>query len=527
VVNSLAFPVHVRLGGVDADVAPGQRRQVTVPVGRHVVVTTGSKGQTLETGELFVEAGPHLLAWNVLGAAPIYERTIIYGSPGSSPPGDDPSPHFQCGQRAIRFGSVDFPFSEPAQSIQMPEGQSYARRTHVGLANTDLGVCATVLARAADRTAAVALAGDLSKLGDSTATAVAVGLWHRLGRPEDALTLARQAAAAPGASIDDHRRYQDIARELGQAAAILEEYRTRAEASPDSADAAYLYARAMPSSAKDTQSASLVQRFPQHVPTLRLRLYHCVRRQHLEEAVGHLEALRRLAPQEWATHLEEHAEVLVSLRRADEAKALLEGAFGAAPPPARYRVAALHHWLTGAPDALTDVLVRRLMPDAADALRFRIRFWDAPADVALRPALPDAEHPFHRLALHAHFDPKAALTDALTVAADDLSSLDPEVLLLLLGEALRTPEPRARERMEAAVRLTDLSLPALAAYLERAEWSDAVEQLDLPLQGALHLSRSRRSEVPAPERERLRALAARCDPAGGFVTRALAAWPAT
>jgi len=62
-------------------------------------------------------------------------------------------------------------------------------------------------------------------------------------------------------------------------------------------------------------------------------------------------------------------------------------------------------------------------------------------------------------------------------------------------------------------------------YLADGKWTEALDVLDLYDQGALHLARARQASIPAGERDRLRALAARCDPFGGYVHKALSDWP--
>ena len=524
VVNSLPVPVGVQIGAVRADVPAGQRQVLTLPVGTHAVTTSGPSGETLESGSLAVEAGPHVLVWNVLGAGSVYVQHVTFGTP---PNAQDDEPLFQCGRRAVRLDGIDYAFTDPPRSISLPKGQTYARRKRLGVMTTNTAACASVLARGTDPKAAQALATDLARFDDEGTTGTLIVLWRQLGRLDEAVALARRAVARRPDSVDMHRIYQTIAREQGLERELREEYGQRARSAPDSPDAAYLYARMLPFDEAHAMSASTLKRFPEHVHSVRLRLYGCVRRFELEEAVSHLAHMRTLAPDEWLLHAEEHAEVLAALGRPDEAKILLEAAFATADEYRRVRLAGVRCWLGGAADPSSDALYRKVAAgSSADALRFRIRFWMAPGDAALKP-LPSAEHGFQRLALHAHFDPSAALRDVAAVPLDDLASLDNEVLLLLLGEAARAAEPRIREKLEAAVRRSDLPLAPILAYLERAGWSEDVERLQLPVQGALHLSRSRRSEIAPPERDRLRALARRCDPAGGFVTRALADWPSS
>lgn len=526
VVNSLPVPVAVQMGAQRLELGAGERRAVTVPVGRHAVSTADPGGRVLESGEIVVEAGAHVLAWNVLGAASVFERDVTYFAKGTAPPAED-TPRFHCGARAIRIDGVQDLFQDPPQTINMPDGLSYAKRRHVDRMDGTPDGCAGLLSRRRDARAGLTLADELVRLGRDDTTTLAVGLYRSLGRMEDAVALARTLASRSTSTVDQHRLYQDVAEEHGLVEPVRTEYRARAEADPASADAAYLYARTLPAGEAFARSGALVRRFPDSVPCIRLRLYGAVRRHLFGEAATLLEQLRRLAPAEWAGHLEEHAEVLAALRRVDEAKKLLEIEFVKVPRHEQVRLAAIHHWLTGGSDAAADVLYQRLgTKEASDALRFRVRFWEAPQNVPLAPLLPVPEHALHRLSLHARFDPPAAVAEIPKVRTGDIAGMDAEVLLLLLGEASRVAQPVVRQRLDAAAAEAGLPVPAIAGYLERAEWTEELEQMELPAQGALHLGRSRRPGIAPAERDRLRALAARCDPVGGFVAKALSSWPA-
>src|SRR5262249_32083329 len=75
VVNGLPWPVHAAVGDRQLDVPANQRRSASVRTGRQPVRITSTGGQAIESGDVQVEAGTDVLVWNVLGAAPVFERT--------------------------------------------------------------------------------------------------------------------------------------------------------------------------------------------------------------------------------------------------------------------------------------------------------------------------------------------------------------------------------------------------------------------------------------------------------------------
>jgi hypothetical protein len=210
----------------------------------------------------------------------------------------------------------------------------------------------------------------------------------------------------------------------------------------------------------------------------------------------------------------------------DEARRLAEEAFARREgPPAR--IAAMHAWLGGAAGPAPAPLFTKLAKDAPpeEQVALQVRYWTAAANTSLRALGQQPDRLVYELMHHAHYDPAAALKDVPRVRAEDLTQVDDQVLILLLGEAQRSLDEAAQRRLEAAAERS-LPVAAVRAYLDRGAWAPSLEQLPLAVQGALHLARSRQAGLSAREREDLRALAHGCDPLGGYVRRALAGWPA-
>ncbi len=520
VVNGLPWPVQATIGDVQYSVPAGQRRAASVRTGDHPVRVTSASGQPIESGELQVEAGTDVVIWNVLGAAPLYERTVAYSEGGGA---KAPEPHLFCGEQSIRRSDVDYAFSEPPQSISMSKGQSVAYRRHLDVLREEVEFCAGMLAGKPDPS--LALARGLALLdAEGTRTGLAVGLCRAAGKRDEALQLARQALTQHPDSVEHHRLYQSVAEDQGQTAELLKTYKARFEAAPGSADAAYLYARLLPDAEALPLATTFVQKFPDHVGLNRILIFRSMRERRFSDALASIGRIQAVDRREWAGFLDDHLAALAGLGRVDEAKKLAEESLGR-KEGSPVQLAGMYAWLSGGSNPAADTLLIKLTAgEPGERLRLQVRYWTAPADASLAALAGQPDQVAYQLMQHAHYEPKAAIKDVLTTRAEDLSQVDLQVLILLLGEAHPSRDAAARQQLEAVVQQY-LPPTAVHAYLDDGTWTKALQDLPLAVHGALHLARSRQEGVAPREREDLRALAHRCDPLGGYVRMALARWP--
>jgi hypothetical protein len=434
-----------------------------------------------------------------------------------------PEPHFFCGEQSLRRADVDYAFSEPPQSISMSSGQSVGYRRHLGLLPEGLDFCARLLV---DKPGpALALARGLAAVdAEGKRTALSVGLSRAAGKTQEAMELAQQALARHPDSVEHHRLYQSVAQDLGHEAELVQTYKTRFDAAPGSADAAYLYARLLPDQDALPLATAFVQKFPGHLGLNRILIFRHIRERRFAEALAAIERVQAADRKEGVDFLEEQLTALAGLGRVDEAKRLAEQAF-TRNEGWPYQLAAAHTWLSGGAGPAGDTLLNKLAEgDVTQRLELQVRFWAAPANASLAPFAGSPDKAVYALLQHAHYDPKAALGDLLAARAEDLSSLDLQVQILLLGEAHLTHAEAARQRLQPLVE-KQLAPDAVFAYLDQGTWDESLKDLPLAPQGALHLARSRNPGLPAAEREKLRALAHGCDPLGGYVRMALSQWP--
>jgi hypothetical protein len=477
----------------------------------------------VESGHLQVEAGTDLLMWNVLGAAPLFDRTVVYQDKNGKAPA--PEPQFFCGERAVRRSGITDAFSDPPRSIKMSSGQAVGYRHQLGVLPEGFEFCAGRIGRAGKPEPALALAKGLMTFDpDPDQTRTAAGLCRAVGRGDEGLRLTEQALARHSDSVEHHRVYQSLAEAMGKGAELRTGYKARHQASPDSPDAAYLYARVLPDPEAMAVVTPFLLRFPDHIGLIRIQVFRSVRNLRFDEALDSLERLRRLDRQEWgAQYVEDHLTVLAALGRGDEAMRVAEEAF-ARKEGSRFRLARIQAWLSRRPGAPADTLIAKMALAPNDAQEVRVHFWLVGQKTDLAPLRAEPGWAMCQLMLDAHYDPRKALEDAARAGPDALQQVDAVVLILLLGEARADRDAEARKRLEAALD-PYVPVPDVRRYFDDGSWSEALDDVGLAERGALFLSRSRNDRLPSQERERLRARARLHDPLGGYVQMALAGWP--
>jgi len=516
-VNGLSKPVHIKAGEREVDVAPRSRQVLSLPTGTLPLRVTAT-GKDIETGTLSVEAGTHIHIWNVLGAAPVVKDTVYYTANNVKPPETTPSVH--CAETNIVIPSADYVFVEPPATLSMPENQSMTTRQAVLLAPGDLSWCLGAFAKPGKGAAAEALAKGLVALDESLdSLQTAATVMRVASKPEGALPLIRQALTREPDSLDLHRLFQITAKEAGQDQTLVDEYRARREASPDSADAAYLHLRLLPRLGKMDDVIQAAARFPDHAMLNRLAGFVLVRSLSFKEAAAALDRMKELDRDIWLDSAEEHVATMAALGRTDDAQKIAREAFEGLEGDRKLGMAAVVSWL-GGPESPGEALLGKSPGETPDdRMLWRLRYWTAQQNAAI------PKGPVARLLFTSRYQPVDALTQVAAMKPEDISAVGVEVAVLLEGEALRTKNERAISKIDQTLDLMGVPQARIKAYLTEGAWSEDVDEMPLPLHAALHAARARGAQLSPLERKRLLDLARQCDPVGGFTRRALAGWP--
>ena len=533
VVNGLPRAVTARLDdGAPVTVAAAGRASIRTGTGKHVI-TIDVDGRVVEKEPLDVPSRHDVVAWNILGAAPIYAQTIVYSPEGKDGTSNEP-PRPGCGLELFTERDVSYAFVEPPRQISADSKAGAIHKRAVGVATGGPELCLGYLYAQDKIGEAGRLATGVARALDFDAKSMRTAVSF-LMTTEDAATaqgLIGEALVRHPDDLELHRLRQDTLKAAGKGDELVAEYKARLDRDPESADAAYLHARLLHGAAARTLLDSLAAKFPDHAPIIRACAYEHVRAGDYAGAVTIFARLRKLDENAWRDVAVNHVETLVGARRAGEAATLLgellrrddlswneKRSFRAD----RLRVAKLQ--AGGSPAAVLAELPKPA--DAQDAASLdayaRLDAGLSITDADLASALKGPSLEAARLELAARSDPAAALQHAGEAAPATLKAMDHEAALLLFLEAAREPATQAiRDKLALALLrpLRDTSL----AYL-RDGGEDKLDDLLPSACTIVHFVRSRMTSLPAAERKKLLALARTEDVLHGPTTVAMDTWP--
>ncbi|WP_224243455.1 hypothetical protein [Hyalangium gracile] len=524
-INGFPKPLNVELAGRTQRVpARGMIILPAVPVGRQQGRAVTDDGIEVDALELEVSSGLEVFAWNIAGAAPVYRETVAYG-PRSSAPEPPDKPEIDCGRKVISLRSVDYAFREPPASMQLSKADGRITRTRIDVAPQEEGsnpLCLVVLLeenRTAEAAAFLEVSARMSGWEpEATARALRIVL---MTDPGAALRMGRAAIQSRPEEVELHRLYQWVAERTGQQEALVEEYRARAEAQPDSATAQYLHARLMPWREGARAMEQLAQRFPTDRYVLRSVTYN---RWLAGDWRGTLEAwerLRSLDASDASGLVEAEATALVALGRRGEALALLKKLFEEAGPMNRSRTAELYARVARtekgvAPDELIAALEGGGSEEGSKQWLLRSR--------AELPTQGAPDWPGLRLMSAVGRDPQAVVELAARLESPDLQQLSDAGWALAYGEAVRTGATASEKVLAQAYVVDDASLELFRRFVRGEAVSLQDAELEPELRAAACFVRSRNKALPAEERRRLLEQARKEDWFHGSVSEAIASW---
>lgn len=529
VVDGLPVPVVATVGDQSVQVAAEGQASIVLGTGSQTVTITTVDGRPIETGTLEARAGEDVLAWNVLGAAPLYREDVVYGSSLYQPP-TPPDPELACGRGDVHWGSVDYPFVDPPSTLQLDSRYGTETRTHADVAPGGFRLCAALLASRRQYVEASALLTHVAAVlppGDPAATAELAGYVLQLGGGfEDVLPMLRAARDAAPADLEAHRSYQDAMLALGRRAEVQAEYEARASADAASGDAAYLAARVRAGPEVLDAYRALAERFPAHAYVLRAYGYALYDVHRCAEA---LEVWGRPAAQgEGSEQMAlPRAACLVREGRAAEAAELIDGVTLGMPQfspllAGAYAAAAL---AGGAPDPRLVLSRGDFTDDPGARMRATIGA-GLPLDRAELASLEGVDRDLTELYLVSSMDPDRALALAQTLPRPAIRQLPQSLFLLLYGEACRRdPDSVAATTLREASLLGPAFTGALQSFVSTGAESEELTDLPPEVRAGAWLVRARATTSPE-ERSRLLSRVPEDDLLGSWAARALSGWPA-
>ena len=537
-VNGLDEAVTLELDEQRISLPPDSRTTRQLVAGNHQVRVTDSQGALLEEQTIGVLSGQDLVAYNVLGAAPLIVDEVVYSGPlvQVAPEADSGLEHC-IGQRFIQRRQVHYVFEEPPEEISLSSETAVERRKHAFLLPGGWQTSLNLLESLGDLPGAATLMETVAQAAPANVTAVrlACGLVESARGTEQSLALIERLVERAPEAVEIHRLRQELMGRAGQRDAARDIYRKLAAAQPESPLAGYLRARIEPAAEALPLYADLVARFPDDFYAVNGYAYLLAMSRRFADALPHFEHARQIRPEPAAFAWDLYLVSLVATGRLDEAlEALVEVcqrqsesvAFGTAVLYGRLARLQQDRALPHPGDYYLGTLDTD--PEQVDLHRawFDLLVEGAVAAELLERLDDDDARQAIEVSLAATRDPAAALTLAQAAELEVLGRIEDATLVLLACEAGRLGDKSlARKLLDGLSPNERERALALERFVLEGDESAELAELDLVVQAALHFARARRAEAAGEPADAHRAQALADDVLRTSVAQACDSWP--
>lgn len=534
-VNGLPVSVQITLDGKTRGVPPGGKIEITLHRGLHQVRVDGVGGEVLEEGPIDVPSTGGVVAYNVLGTAPLYTESVVYGSGRGG--GGTTTTEFHGGRRLVVSPHADFVFTPPPQSISVEKSSSTSSHTrwHFDLWPGGWETTLNALRERGDLASALRVNLGVARADPKATEALqsAARLLQVLRGPEIALAYVRKALEEHPEDFDLHRTHQHLLRRADRFEEARAYYRSYREQHEGSALAAVLLARV-------------------EAPEPALELYHealalepdnkAARRglAHLLFDLGRFQECALLFDQvagndpDYKYYVDDHVRAL--LRLGEGAKAVQVASAAVQKTPNEWRLAVLYAELAGTEGLRTPQIAQTYV----DGLAQRSR--DPEYGVWMRslaglPVEPKALQTLKaqgggamawaaELQLAAQKDPAQAWGIVAKARPNALERLAAPVALLLAAEFLRIGDGRTADRLFSTLDEIGMPTEALKAYVTTGSEHPELWRLPADVRAVLDFARARKLSGEGAPNPGLYATATTREGYRGLVGRALKSWPA-
>ena len=532
-VNALPAPVTVKVGTESVLVMPHTVGKARPRVGTQDVVVE-LDGKVLERGQLHVKRGYDVNAWNVLGAGALYHRDVVYTAKDSNETPSEAEPDIHCGEREVFRDDVDYVFTTPPEEIKMGEHEKVAHRSFFGLAEVPPLACVFSLQSKGRAPEAKALALAVAKASEYDFPIVerAVEALTQMDDENAAVELLDSARKQHDGVIEFHRSYQTQAISAGHRDAVLADYRERAAAHPESADATYLYGRLLAGSEADRFVSDALTRFPRHAYLLRSAAYRALTRGDYAETERLVDVLRGVDVSAWQQAVDLELRALAASGKIEKARTIATECLKSpslAPGDRMDTVVAaelLAHFEPASPSTELAGQISGENERETKELRLiaRVHGCETVPLTDLQELEDEQLKAGLELELLARKDPQLALAQVLKTgeAARGITAVS---WALLYGEAVRLdPNHPAIPVLSRKAPLGHAHLVALTHFI--VDGTDSADLEDFPpdVLAAASFVRSRKLSAGSTERQALLTRAARQDMLHGSVSIAMKEW---
>ena len=536
VLNGFTEPLQVTLGAQKQTVPAEGRVVFTVPVGQVDGVASTSQAGEIERLHQDIKSHAGLTIWNIAGATPLLKEDLTYYKTPPVNAKPDPQTAY-CGQRFIELDKIDYEFDPPPRTISMGKYATVLTKTSLyvfkdatNLKATD--ICLHYLFNEesskidkAERPRELAtLYTALAQLNHWKAELASTAIYFaNQTSPDEAIKIAKQAAAAQPDDIKIQRLYQDTQSSYTDSAILLQEYKNRAQQQPDSVTSQYLYARLLDGVDGLHAMENLATKYKDDPNILRSLIWHQNNSKNFDGTITSYQHLKKIAPQSAVDTLEYALIAMVAKNQIPQALHEIEETYRQNGDENEKEYASDFALIAKRSNADPERLINELDKKYkgqfnSDLMRIR---------AGLKPKNGDKDTSVvFRLVQTLPNNPTQALQIADAAESTDFAFLFQEQIALLYCEALRTNDAKLAKKLQLITLVPTSTINALKQYVAGSNPNFDQTSINLTYQAAADLVRSRNASLSAKERAELRERAKNEDVLRTVITTAAQQWPA-
>ncbi|MFZ6680823.1 tetratricopeptide repeat protein [Undibacterium sp. Tian12W] len=527
ILNGFDIPVKVRIGEQTLTVAAQGRATMTLPVGHLTGEASSDKTGIIDSYDQTLASTDRFNVWNIAGAAPLVENTIIYSKVKPATPGQAGSQTVYCGKRLLEFAGVEYLFTEPPQTKSMSKHQSSVSAKQLTVVNqADTPAVMSCLNYAfghgLEKDMLPALEAYAAiKDWDTRTTDIALYVANGISRAE-ALRLSRKVLKIHPDNVLLERGIQDLRDDIGEHDIMLKEYAQRASQAADSSSEQYLYASLLSGNEGLQAMKNLAKKFPQDANILRSLTWRKFVHGDSRGAAQDLQQLHKLSPENASYLLDTEIKLLLTQQRSADALKLLDAAINNSKGLERAMFTVEFNEIARQQGIGDPEKYLRSMPDDEN---------DNILDIyRAKAGLPPnkTEHrdlPMVKLSLSLRSSPEQTLDLVKHINTTQVRQhLGADQLALLYGESSRINDKTTQDKLRQMMHMRKADLSIFEQYVRGEKVNLDEVDFETDVLAAAYFIRSRNPQLSAQERQNLRQLAAKTDVLQGVVSTAIRQW---
>ncbi|MBR7780293.1 tetratricopeptide repeat protein [Undibacterium rugosum] len=328
-LNGFNQTLTIEAAGQTVALGAGQRQQLTLPAGKLQLIARTNDQEVIDRLDIDLKSSDKLSIWNISGAAPLVKNTHTYYKVKPVQTEMAANQVVYCGKQFMEFENIEYPFTEPPQSIQMSKHAESKSVEQLDVIRVQEGDGAHACIRYAygngSEQSMIPTLEAIAKMSQwAESDALSAIYTARISSLSEAIRLSSLAHQKQPGNLRLERILQDLRNEQGANREQLSEYGAKAKVSPDNPDAQYLYASLLQGKAGLTEMQKLHGRFPDHTAILRSLIWREYIHGDYQQGLRHLARLHQLSEADAQRLGDEEIFMLVALQRPLEAMKILD-----------------------------------------------------------------------------------------------------------------------------------------------------------------------------------------------------------